>query len=193
MPCPPSWADIFSPPETTRLTVVFILSPREQGLMKILVETSRFGRLEINEEEILTVSGELIGLEGLRFFTLVDEPSTKPFRWLQSLEHPWIALPILSTHDLIFEYDLEIPYEELLEIGLKSTENAEIYIVATIPQVILHSHVNLRAPILFNPGTRLVRQVDLVDSGFPTKLYFFDVHPDEDEPANSVLEKICLN
>jgi len=161
--------------------------------MKMLVETSRFGRLEVEEEEVLHVSGDLIGLEGLDYFVLVDEPSTRPFRWLQAVEHPWIALPILSTEDLIFEYDLEIPYEDLLEVGLQSTDDSEIYIVASIPQVILHSHVNLRAPIIMNPRRNLLRQVDLVDSGFPTKLYFFDVHPDEDDPAESVLDKICLN
>jgi flagellar assembly factor FliW len=161
--------------------------------MKMLVETSRFGRLEVEEDEILSVSGRLIGLEGLHYFVLVDEPSTRPFRWLQAVEHPWVALPILSTEDLIFEYDLEIPYEDLLEVGLQSTQDSEIYIVATIPQVILHSYVNLRAPIIFNTRKNLIRQVDLVESGFPTKLYFFDVHPDEEKPAESALDKICLN
>ena len=163
--------------------------------MKILVETSRFGSVEVEESEILHVSGDLIGIEGLRYFALVDEPTTRPFRWLQAVEHPWVALPILSTEDLIFEYDLEIPYEELLEIGLDSTENSEIYIVATIPQVILHAHVNLRAPIVFNPARKLLRQMDLVESGFPTKLYFFDVNPEDDagETAESAIEKICLN
>jgi len=161
--------------------------------MKIFVETSRFGRIEVEENEILNVSGDLIGMEELKYFVVVDEPSTKPFRWLQAVEHPWIALPILSTKDLIFEYDLEMPYEELLAIGAESTDETDIYIVATIPQVILHSHVNLRAPILFNPSNNQIRQVDLIDSGFPTKLYFFDVHPDEEEPQDSILEKICLN
>ena len=161
--------------------------------MKITVETSRFGSLQIEETQILTSYGDLMGLEGLRYFTLVDEPSTRPFRWLQSVDHPWIALPILSTKDLIFEYDIQITPEDIQPIELCSVDDADIFIVATIPQVILHSHVNLRAPILLNPEKQLIRQVDLVDSGFPTKLYFFDVHPDELEPRNSVLEKINLN
>ncbi|HID28634.1 MAG TPA: hypothetical protein EYP19_01370 [Desulfobacterales bacterium] len=161
--------------------------------MKLTVETSRFGRLEIDESDILTACGDLIGMEGLRYFTLVDEPSTRPFRWLQSVDHPWIALPVLSTEDLIFEYELQIGPEELNQIELEFAEDAEIYIVATIPQVILHSYVNLRAPIIINPKKKLLRQVDLVDSGFPTKLYFFDMHPDEDGPRESVLEKINLN
>jgi flagellar assembly factor FliW len=161
--------------------------------MKIFVETSRFGRLEIEEDEILSVSGDLIGMEGLKYFALVDEPSTKPFRWLQAVEHPWVALPILASEDLIFEYEIEMPYEDLVEVGVESAGDTDIYIVATIPQVILHSYVNLRAPIIFNPQENILRQVDLIDSGFPTKLYFFDVHPDEEQPPDSILEKICLN
>ena len=161
--------------------------------MKLSVDTSRFGRLEVEEAEIFTSSGNLIGMEGLKQFVLIDEPSTKPFRWLQSVQHPWVALPILSTHDLIFEYDLQIPLDDLEQIGLTNTDEAEIYIVATIPQVILHSYVNLRAPVLMNTDLNIIHQTDLVDSGFPTKLYFFDVHPDEQEESTSVLDKICLN
>lgn len=162
--------------------------------MKIQVNSSRFGRLNVEADQILTVRGDIYGMEGLHHFILVDEPSTKPFRWLQSIEHPWVALPLLASEDLIFEYDLQISYEDLTAINLETTENAEIYIVATIPQVILHSHVNLRAPVVFNPQEKLIRQVDLVDSGFPTKLYFFDVEPDEEEQhQTSILEKICLN
>lgn len=161
--------------------------------MKIFVETSRFGRIEIDEQEILSVSGDLIGMEGLKYFSVVDEPSTKPFRWLQAVEHPWVALPILASEDLIFEYDIEMPFADLNAIGVESVSNTDVYIVATIPQVILHSYVNLRAPIIFNPEEKIIRQVDLTDSGFPTKLYFFDVHPDEETPPDSIIEKICLN
>lgn len=162
--------------------------------MKLLVDTSRFGRLEVDEDDVFTVAGSgLIGLEGLRRFVLVNEPTTRPFRWLQAVECPLVALPILSTEDFIFEYDLEIPYGDLLELGLQSVQDAELYIVATIPQNILHSFVNLRAPIIVNPKRNLIRQVDLVDSDFPTKLYFFDVEPDRERPAESALDKVCLN
>jgi len=158
--------------------------------MKLTVHTTRFGTVSVDSSEVFTC--DLVGLAGLDKWCWVDEPTTRPFRWLQAVEQPWVAIPMLSTVDLIFEFDLELLHEH--EIREEMGDDVEVYIIATIPATMVHSHVNLRSPVIVNVRERRMKQFELVNSEFPTKLYFFDVDPDESEEGSALdEEKICLN
>ncbi len=158
-----------------------------------IVSTNRFGTISYEDRDLVIARGDLTGMSGLTKFIVVDEPSTKPFRWLQSVELGWMALPILCTSELIFDYGPQIPTAELLQIGLHSADKTEVYVVVTIPEDILRSSVNLRAPLVFNTVTRVVRQV-VLDGDWPEELFFFDTNLDAGAPRSaSAFERVCLN
>ena len=60
----------------------------------MIIETSRFGRVELKNEDLLTFPEGLLGFSDLRKFVLLDDPSDDIFAWLQSCESPAIAFPV---------------------------------------------------------------------------------------------------
>jgi flagellar assembly factor FliW len=55
-------------------------------------ESRRFGSLDLADDQVIEFPSGLIGLGGSRY-ALVSTDDDSPFRWLQSLEDPGLALP----------------------------------------------------------------------------------------------------
>ena len=55
--------------------------------VSLMIESSRFGRVEIDPETVVEFPDGLIGLGGSRYALLAAEPDS-PFLWLHSIEDP---------------------------------------------------------------------------------------------------------
>ena len=60
-------------------------------MQPIKVETTRFGAIEVQEDQVITLVEGLLGFSEARRFTLLDDEIGEPFQWLQSLESPPLA------------------------------------------------------------------------------------------------------
>ena len=52
----------------------------------MIVNTTRFGPIEISKEDILNFSEGLLGFNDLEKFVLLDDPNDEIFAWLQSCD-----------------------------------------------------------------------------------------------------------
>lgn len=52
----------------------------------VQIETSRFGTLTVDEQEVLSLPEGMIGFPGLTRFIMLRHKEGSPFLWLQSLE-----------------------------------------------------------------------------------------------------------
>ena len=79
--------------------------------MSLTIESSRFGRVEIDPGSVIEFPDGLIGLSGSRYALLARDPDT-PFLWLQSLEDPALALPVTNPHQFFSQFTVEVTDED---------------------------------------------------------------------------------
>ncbi len=112
-----------------------------------MIESSRFGRVEIDPTTIIEFPDGLIGLGGSRYALLAaDEDS--PFLWLHSLEDPDLALPVTDPARFFEGFGVELADEDAERLGLDDVTTVAIYVTVRAAETLEDFSANLKAPIL---------------------------------------------
>jgi flagellar assembly factor FliW len=112
-----------------------------------VIESSRFGTLEIAPEDVLDFPLGLIGLGG-QHYTLLDRNPGSGFQWLHSLDDPGLALPVVDPRRFFSNFALQITAEDRERIGAPDLAAAELYVTVRTAPNLAEIVVNLRAPIV---------------------------------------------
>jgi flagellar assembly factor FliW len=115
--------------------------------MAIIIESSRFGNLEVEEQEIVEFPLGLIGIAG-RGYVFVDPKPDSTFRWLHSVEDPTFSLPVVDPRRVLPSFALSVGAEERLRIGAEDLAAAEVYATVRASADPTQTTLNLRAPIV---------------------------------------------
>lgn len=130
----------------------------------MIINTSRFGRIEFQNNDVLTFSEGLLGFADLRQFVLLDDPSDEIFAWLQSCESAHIAFPVLEPELFAESYKVTLNKADLESLKLQSQDKARYFSIVTIPDDPTQMTANLKAPIVVNVTEKLARQCVLQDN-----------------------------
>lgn len=137
--------------------------------MKV-INTTRFGNIEIEEDRIFNFLVPILGFEHLKNFVLVDHAQDSPFKWLQSTEDANIAFIVTNPIHFGIEYEFTVSEEDTKKLELTNAEDALVltivYIPPGAPQLMT---ANLAGPILINIKKKTGMQLVLTDSKFTTK------------------------
>ena len=136
------------------------------------IATTRFGALEIQEEQIIHMPSGIIGFPDQRKYVLLEQKKGSPFLWLQSVDNGALAFVLINP--LLFkpDYKVEMGREDAEDLGLKNGGNgAQIMAIVNIlnrgedgkPTAIT---ANLLGPIVINPQKRLAKQIVLYDGKY---------------------------
>ena len=123
----------------------------------MLVKTKHFGEIELEEEKIITFDEGLIGFEDKKRYTILfnnESKSKGTISWLQSLDEPMLALPVVSPIVAMADYNPIVEDEVLASLGELNDENLVILLTLTVPSDLTKMTVNLKAPIIINADTR---------------------------------------
>ena len=123
----------------------------------MLVKTKHFGEIELEEEKIITFEDGLIGFEDKKKYTILYNNESKgngTLSWLQSLEEPMIALPVVNPSVAKADYNPIVEDELLASLGELNEENLVILVTLTVPADMTKMTVNLKAPIIINADTK---------------------------------------
>jgi flagellar assembly factor FliW len=123
------------------------------------LSTSRFGEINYNSNEIITLNEGLFGLENYTRYLILRPLESKPFLWLQSLDNPSIALPVIPADFLIPDYQIELSPELKVELQADKNVKLEIYCIVYLEVKPQDTTVNLLTPVIINPAKGLARQV----------------------------------
>lgn len=121
------------------------------------VDTKAYGSVEVDERQTIEFPYGILGFEKLKSYVLLDAPQ-QPFYWLQALDLVEVAFVLINPVIFRPDYTLEIPEEELEEIGIDSAEKILNFAIVTIPQNPMEMTANLQGPIIINKETRVGRQ-----------------------------------
>jgi flagellar assembly factor FliW len=130
----------------------------------VKVNTTRFGELEVDKKDVITLKDGILGFEQLTKFFVVDPGDQTLILWLQSTEEAGTAFPMLEPKIFKSDYVVKLLPAELLSLELETLAGASIYTILTIPKVVTEMSANLKAPIVINNKTRVARQIVLQDS-----------------------------
>jgi flagellar assembly factor FliW len=135
----------------------------------MVVQTGRFGQIEISTDEIITIPSGILGFPEEQDYCLVDSGDDTLILWLQSLTNPHLAFPVLEPRIYKNDYVVRLSASELRELRLDSIKEASVFTILTIPGNLTEMTANLKAPIVINTRSRIAKQVVLQENDQPIK------------------------
>jgi flagellar assembly factor FliW len=130
----------------------------------VIIQTTRFGQVQVQDDEVLNFSEGILGFNELRTFVLLDDPNDEIFAWLQSCEEPAVAFPVLEPELFTENYRVNLAKSDLESLKLQTPEGTRHFCIVTIPDDPTLMTANLKAPIVINAQLRLARQCVLQDN-----------------------------
>lgn len=121
------------------------------------IETSRFGSVEVQPEDILLFSRGVFAFENHHHWVLLADGANLSVAWLQSLTNPEVALPLVSPRPFVPGYRVCIARSQLTPLELAALDQAFVLNVLNRNRGGLT--INLKAPIIINLDRRIGRQV----------------------------------
>lgn len=134
------------------------------------VQTTRFGIIEVDPDLILNFSEGLIGFERCQRYIVLRQDETNIFRWLQSLDDPKIAFPIVEPDAFHPDYRPTISDADARTLELERDTPILLFSVVTVPSGNPRNMTaNLLGPLVVNALTRMAKQVIVQDEGYTTR------------------------
>lgn len=142
------------------------------------ITTKIFGEVTIEDDKIMHFDKGIVGFSDLTDFTLIynneDEVEQSPIRWLQSIQEPGFAMPVMDPMVVKPDYNPTISEELLTGLGEINENNLLVMTTVTVPSDIKKLTTNLMAPIIVNTENLKACQVILEGEEYPVK---FEIYP----------------
>lgn len=129
----------------------------------MMIETERFGSIDINNCKVIKFLNGLPGFEELKEFIILEADESKPLYWLQSTENMHVCLPMIIPFELMEDYFVEIHDSELNDIDITDQNDLMLMNVVVIPEDITKMTANMAAPIVINAKSGIGKQI-IIDS-----------------------------
>jgi flagellar assembly factor FliW len=136
--------------------------------------TTRFGEIELNDEDIIQFPTGLYGFEKeTRFVIMPFDEVDCPLEWMQSLINPALAFVVTDPFIFVPDYEPALLDSEKKEIGLEPEDPFVIRVIVNIPEAYTEMTANLVGPIAMNRDTQIARQFILTTLKYDTRHYLF--------------------
>ena len=147
------------------------------------IETKLFGEIDVDESKLITFVSGIVGFPELKDFLLVhDTESSQSIRWLQSIQEPAFAMPVIDPLFIMPEYNPTVEDELLKPLKIKEEDELLVLVTITVPHDLKKMSVNLKAPIIINGSTQLANQI-ITDDDFMVKYPIYDILQEAKERA----------
>lgn len=148
------------------------------------INTRVFGEIEIDDSKIILFHSGIIGFPELKQFTLLyDSERTGGIQWLQSLDEPAFALPVMDPLCVKESYNPVVDDELIKPLGALNPDETLVLVTVTVPRDLAKMSVNLQAPIIVNAENKAGCQiiVDNQSGEFPIKFMIYDILQEKKE------------
>lgn len=137
----------------------------------MLIKTRCFGEIDLDADKIITFERGLFGFETYKRYTILYdiEEENVSISWLQSVDEPSLALPVIHPGLVKKDYNPVLEDELLNHLGELTEENLVVFVTVSVPEDAKNATVNLKAPIIINSETRKGCQVVVENQDYPVK------------------------
>ena len=139
--------------------------------------TRIFGEVEIEDSKIINFPNGIIGFPDLKSFTLMhdEEQGSGTIKWLQSIEEPGFAMPVIDPLVVCPDYNPEVDKNIIQDIGDLKDEDILVLVTVTVPHDLTKMTVNLMGPFIINVEERKGVQAIVENSDYPVKFPIYDI------------------
>lgn len=141
------------------------------------VTTKNFGEISIDDDKIITFPAGIIGFPDLTEFTLIHDEEKGPgaIHWLQSMQEPAFAMPVMDPLLVSPEYNPQVDDEILKPIGEIDLEQLLVLVTVSVPSDLTKMSVNLKGPIVINAVTKAAVQIIIDGDEYAVKFPIYDI------------------
>jgi len=146
------------------------------------IKTRIFGEVDIDDGRLIQFPNGIVGFPDLKDFALIhdaDQGDNVGIRWMQSVQEPNFAMPVIDPLVVREDYDPKVDDEFLKVLGEGSVL---VLTTITVPSDLSKMSVNLKAPLVINVDTKKAVQVVLEDD-YPVKFFVYDILKSRKENA----------
>ena len=145
------------------------------SLGKKVLNTKRWGKLEIDLDEEISFERGIPGFEENKRFVLLDSDDIKPFYWLVNIEDPDLAFVLVDPQNFLSDYQPKIYESDMVELKSDPNDTLMIFAMITLSSDPVKSTANLLGPLLINITKKLGKQIVVVDEQYSTKCPILNV------------------
>lgn len=141
------------------------------------IKTKAFGDITIDDEKIISFPKGIVGFPDLTEFALIhdEDKGTDTIHWLQSIQEPAFAMPVMDPLLVCPDYNPEVDDELLSHLGEISEDELLVLVTVTVPKDITKMTVNLKGPIVINATERKATQVIVEGDQYQVKFPIYDI------------------
>ncbi len=141
------------------------------------INTKVFGEIDIADEKIIHFPSGIIGFPEMTEFALVhdEEKGIGAIHWLQSVQEPAFAMPVMDPLLVRPDYNPEVDDELLRSIGELIPDEMLVLVTVTVPSDLTKMSVNLRGPIIINAAEKKACQVIIDGEDYAVKYPIYDI------------------
>ena len=141
------------------------------------IKTKVFGEVEIADDKIIHFPSGIVGFPELTEFTLLhdEEKGAGSIHWLQSVQEPGFAMPVMDPLLVCPDYNPEVDDELLKPLGGLDPEEILVLVTVTVPSDLKKMSVNLRGPIIINATAKKACQVIVEGEGYQVKYPIYEI------------------
>lgn len=140
------------------------------------INTKAFGEVTIDDDKIIQFPSGIVGYPEFKQFALLHDEEKGPgsIHWLQSVEEPLFALPVMDPLIVKEDYNPEVNDELLKPIGDLQQGEMLVLVTVTVPRDLTKISVNLQGPVIINAAEKKACQV-IVGDEYPVKFPIYDI------------------
>lgn len=133
----------------------------------MVIETTRFGRLEIDGDKQVTFPDGILGFPDNHRFALIQTSSDPVFFWLQSVDNPSLAFVVCDPLAFVPDYRAPIKAEDVRSLNLRDLTDCQVFVIVNKVDGFLTA--NMQGPLVVGQRSLLGKQLVLSDKRFSTR------------------------
>ncbi len=137
------------------------------GIQAMQVSTSRFGKVEIDQQRVVSFSKGILGFPHQKKYVLLQPDVDSCFYWLQAIDREDLAFVVTDPSMFIPSYRVPIKTEQMRELNLESLDKGQVFVIVNKNQNTLTG--NLQGPLVINAKQCVGEQLVLSNHRFTAR------------------------
>jgi flagellar assembly factor FliW len=142
------------------------------------INSTRFGEVQVDEQDILRFSEGILGFPDEKVFALLPYQEDSPFAVLQSAVEPNLTFFLVDPFSFFADYSFELEDEIAKELKLSDENPPRIVSIVTLSEKMGEMTANLLAPIIINQRDRVAVQIVHGKTSYTTRHRLFPQNKD---------------
>lgn len=133
----------------------------------MLIETTRFGKVEVDDSRIIAFREGMLGFTQHRRYALIQTSTDPIFFWLQSVDDPSLAFVVCDPLAFVPDYRAPIRADDVKALELRDLADCQVLVI--VNKVDGQLTANLLGPLVIGAHSLLAKQLVLSDKRYSTR------------------------